>query len=1343
MKITCPACDAEYNVDPSRIPAAGLNMRCPQCSKSFRVTADGSTAVEGSADTLLDGGGQSLGSERLYVRRPTGKVFGPFDRNAIQMMLKTEKLSGDAEVSPDKQTWQSVLEIPAFSQFVKDKPLPSLDVEDPKATMMSGWQSSGSKPDLSAPKLDLPVARAAPELPAAKGGGPPDLPAPKSGRPDLPIPKSGSPPDLPAARGSDLPAARGGPGLPTPRSAIDLPLPKSGSEGLPVPRADLPASKSDADLPTQVHQELPVPRAPSFEEDLFGDGGGGSASGADDDLFGAPAAGGSSDDLFGPAGGDDDDLFGPPADRSPAPAVDDDIFSAPIPDKVDDDDDLFAETGGDDLFANEESDIFGSPAGDDDLFGSAGPAPSARGDDFLDGDGGFSFLDDQPAAAPADEWGDDLFGESHAEVSTPAAAASQGGLDSWGEDLLDEPPRQARAPRSADSQFDADDPFRPASAGIRESEADVSEALPEKAATVADDRKRGGAVQILVVLVAILVVGGGGFIIVNMMSSPTETPTDQPVKKRIDIVTVDMIKSDNFADYAILSDTASKPQKGEEGLWLLAHSIMLARFDDADAVKRAAPVAQTLDGAKEGFDAVGRGAWEARSGNADAARAYLEGLSGESGDVGFFANLAMGLGDTKAVEAELARAAAIPIEQVPPQQQLPPGVPDDGGSTNGAAADEGSTNGATNSAVIEPEKPRTSNPTQLGGLDQRARAALAAAAKLDERSHLPHFWKGRLERHLKRTDEATDALVRALKFGPKHVGTHVELGAAYYEAGELNKSIELLEKVTGELSSFASASEKATALHHAGLVHVARRDSDLAIEAFTKALNIDANRGNTLRALAEEYERAQKYKEALTFFTTNQKLAKNDPNVMLGIVRSHIGLEQWQNAIATLEEGQKSFPDDAQFPYYLGQLFMKRGAFADAQKPLERAVDIDPSLLRAHATLAQLAWRTDKDMERGEAHIAEIVARPAAIDADVATAVAEYYDLSGRRDTAEQWYREALKRDRNNWPARLALARLLLEEGEQEQARTLLEQARKEGVQDVRLSAYLADAYRQAQDYDRAIDEINQVIEAFPKSEDYIFIRGRIHFDRGNYDNAQDDFQKAYDLNPRYHDAYFYVGRTAFERKDYQNALKIFRHVLDYKPDRGNYRFFMGRTLEAEGRTAQALEEYRKSTAVDPAFGVENPMVYVYRGRLLSRLGYSKEGKGDIARALELAPTNVEALLAMADSEYRDHNYAEAILHYRAALDVDPIQPQPQARLGMALLFSDRRQEAAQRLQLAIKYGHDDPETFKRLGYLYKEMGQRAQARDAFTRFLEKAQEKGNVPTATKREILDQLEQLK
>jgi predicted Zn finger-like uncharacterized protein len=40
MTIECPACNFSAAVDPTRIPAAGTNARCPRCDTAFRVTPD-------------------------------------------------------------------------------------------------------------------------------------------------------------------------------------------------------------------------------------------------------------------------------------------------------------------------------------------------------------------------------------------------------------------------------------------------------------------------------------------------------------------------------------------------------------------------------------------------------------------------------------------------------------------------------------------------------------------------------------------------------------------------------------------------------------------------------------------------------------------------------------------------------------------------------------------------------------------------------------------------------------------------------------------------------------------------------------------------------------------------------------------------------------------------------------------------------------------------------------------------------------------------------------------------------------------------------------------------------
>ncbi|RDV37989.1 tetratricopeptide repeat protein [Bradymonadaceae bacterium TMQ3] len=1297
--------------------------------------------------------------ERYYVKRPTGKVFGPFDQNAIRLMLKGNKLGTDAQVSTDKESWTPISEVAAFADDAGNTTRAGLGVQDlPTSAGGPALPTPRSVPDLPRPKLS--------DLPRPKLG---DLPKPKSDAADLPRPKLSDLPrvaaaNLPRPAGSNLPAPAGA-NLPSPAGSN---LPTSAHANLPTPADDdlFAAPITDDDLfaaPITDDDDLfaaPIGAVADDDDDLFAAPMGVDADDDDDlfaapnnskprasddlfaapvspntyqddsdDLFAAPMGAEPSDDLFGPAPGmdeDSDDLFAAPAARDEAPfaaPVNDDPFAAPVsanaPDPFDQGDDLFE-----------------APRLDDDALFSDAPADE---DDFLGGDQGFSFLDEEPEG---DDWDSQLVGNDSFDAEDLGVNEAD-----WGDDMMGgpapaasaPPPRQPAAPSSRPQPQAAagHDPFRPASTGIKD-DRPASAGAPagaNVAKTVDADKKRGAMAAIGVPVLAVLVLGAAGFGIYTFFFAQEDVvqQAPAPVAPTITSLNPELVLQDNYAAYQELFADA---QKGElappsSALLLLGRSLYLTRYEDDAVAAAAETLAESL--AAESADpmvAAALAANEARLAQADAAAALAE-PAFSNPESAYWAHLSAGVAYALAsldgqYEAAPTDASAEEGEASPARDDAAPAAVEAGDAIVAKAGEEGA---------------ETSDTTANTSLFEHAERHLNEASKANEAAATPHYWHARVLAAKDDNAAALEALERASNADPNHVATRLLAGKLYYEGGDLNDATEHLDKIISELSASASPAERGESYHVMGMVHMARQQSEESIAMFTEALNIDSSRVDSLRALAEQYERAEMYQEALNFFTTNKNLGQQDPEVMLGIVRSHMGLEQYNEAILKLEDGEKEFPEDARFPFYLGRLNMQRGTFYEARRAFERAVEIDPSLLTAHAALAQLAWRIDNDVARGEGHVRAITERPEGIDAAIASQVADYYRLSERRALARQWNEEALRLDPNFWNARLNLSRLLLEDAQSERALELLERARAEGIEDIRLSAYLADAYRQAGQFDRAIDEINKVIESEPSNEEYIFIRGRIYFDRGNYETAREDFNKAYELNPRYHEAYFYVGRTALAEKDFNTAKRIFGHVLDYQPNNGEFHYFMGRTFEDEESEAQALTQYQRATTVDPTYGVKNPEIYVRRGLLLARTGATRAGKVDIMRALELKPDMVEAQFALGEANFREQNYPGAIEHYSAALEKAPERPLAQYQYGMALIYEGKREQGARHLQQAIRFGYNNPEIYRRLGYLYRELNQRAQAIESFKTYLRETASL-TVPDATRREMLQQIEEL-
>ena len=1261
-----------------------------------------------------------LPMQRFYVKRPTGKVFGPFDQNAIRLMLQGNKLGADAEVSTDKETWQPIHQIEAFAGILENKT--QFGVGNTQS------DASTSLPRSTAGSADLPRS--------SQGGRGPSLPRPKG---------SSSAPDLPRPKGSS--------------SAPDLPRPKGSSSTPDLPQsagADLPQS-AGADLPQSAPSPSP-PVAKSNDDDLFG----APIEDDDDDLFAPPPdLDEDSDDLFGAPDGlddDSDDLFGAPDGLD---EDSDDLFGAP--DGLDEDNDDAMQAPGDQLFGSEDladddldDDLFDSPEmDDDDLFADT----DDDDDDFLSGDGGFSFLEDDDEDDDLEDWERDIEPSQPQGPSQPASPAQPTGQ------AAQAPPSQPHSPSPDPGR--PDDPDRPqarqmpASSGIKQPQASATTSKDE---AVDADKKRGIVTIIGIAAVGLLLFGGGGFALFQALQTdeePQEVVDTGPTSIEYDLTEI------HLDNYGHLRELMGRADDGElspthQGRLLLIQSLFLTRYDDPGLEDEADQLANALEAEQQLADvALGLAAHEARRGQPDAARTLADEAQ-QDPELAFFAELVKGIADatahfegeefaavidheaddsesTQDDEADAEDGVAISDslldeddaqahfdEEEAPQDD---DDSDDDAQEDTASADDEEINGE------EPDEEQS--PQRFA---DRALDHLQAAADDTPTSAMPHYWMARIALHMEDAHGARDHLIQGIEADDRHIPSRLQAAQIAHQQGDLNDAEDQLDVLINDLSGDSSTDERALALHLMGQVHQARQDSELAIDYFTRALSTDSSRSETLRLLAQEYERAEMYEEALNFFRTDENLGQEDPDVILGIVRSHMGLEEWSDAIRGLEEGEESFPEDARFPYNLGVLNEEQGNFYEARQAYERALDLDPELLTARTSLAHLSWRIDEDALAGDDQVRAITERPELIDASIASEIADYYQASDRAALARAWNEEALRLDPNFWPARLALADLRLQDGDVDEALTILERSRDEGVQDVRLSAILANAYRMNEQYDRAIDEINDVIAEAPDNEEYIFIRGRIYYDRGNYATAREDFSNAYDLNPRFHEAYFFVGRTALAKEDFSTATRIFRHVLDYQPDNGEIHYFMGRTFEADGSDNQALDSYAEAIDSDPEYVDQNPDVLIRRARLLIDTGRTPQAARDLDAALEREPDNPEALYVAGLLAYEENNYDAAIDHLRRVVDDDESLADAQYRLGMSYIYRDRDQEGVRHLQQAVRHGYEDPQVYRTMGYLYRDLGRTNDAIDAFRSFLREADD--DIADSDRREMLRQIERL-
>jgi len=164
--------------------------------------------------------------------------------------------------------------------------------------------------------------------------------------------------------------------------------------------------------------------------------------------------------------------------------------------------------------------------------------------------------------------------------------------------------------------------------------------------------------------------------------------------------------------------------------------------------------------------------------------------------------------------------------------------------------------------------------------------------------------------------------------------------------------------------------------------------------------------------------------------------------------------------------------------------------------------------------------------------------------------------------------------------------------------------------------AFLRRGYAELvkEDYDNALNDMNEALKMDPKLEKAYFGRGICHFEQQNFKTAEEDINKFVEKDKTTPMAYNYLAGCRFMQKDFQGALENYEMVakLDPKfPDIYTNRGMMKHYLnDLKG----AVADYNKALELDP----DNATAYNNRGGAKMSQGDSKSALEDFNKAISL-----------------------------------------------------------------------------------------------------------------------------
>jgi len=341
------------------------------------------------------------------------------------------------------------------------------------------------------------------------------------------------------------------------------------------------------------------------------------------------------------------------------------------------------------------------------------------------------------------------------------------------------------------------------------------------------------------------------------------------------------------------------------------------------------------------------------------------------------------------------------------------------------------------------------------------------------------YYMGSLQAKLGRQDEAVETWRRALRLKPDYLPARLKLADSLFTTGQLDESRQIYSAIV------KTAPSTAEAYYGLGRIDLARGDTAAASQSFQKACELFPPYGPAHYQLAQidhKLGKTQESEQELALYAHNRTLVPPIEDPLRDELRS-------------LDRAAASLLDR-------GIQLEQAGRPEDAIAAEERALQLDPSLMRAHVNLIILYGRAG-DFQKAEEHY------QAALKLNPDKYPDAFYNYGvlllkeGKPNEAQAAFVEALKINPLYADAHNDLGYLLEREGRLEQAAAEY-RAAVEARPDFRKARYnLARILVSQQRYSEAIAQLQQTLTPVDESTAiYLYALGATYGRAGDHAEA-------------------------------------------------------------------------------------------------------------------------------------------------------------------------------------------------------------------------------------------------
>jgi tetratricopeptide (TPR) repeat protein len=394
--------------------------------------------------------------------------------------------------------------------------------------------------------------------------------------------------------------------------------------------------------------------------------------------------------------------------------------------------------------------------------------------------------------------------------------------------------------------------------------------------------------------------------------------------------------------------------------------------------------------------------------------------------------------------------------------------------------------------------------------------------------------------------------------------------------------------------------------------------------------------------------------------------------------------ERFDEAMAAFEASYRSGGNNATICFHLASLYTKAGRRDEAIAKLVESLEADPEFMPsvlAYGAVVQNLGRY------GEAYaVYKRVVRKYGDIPDLLLHFGVCAHKSGHVREAVEALEACLPLDPENILVPLALTSALLEDGQVERCRQVLNEAQGRFPDDKRIALQFGLVSKAAGQQGDSLQWFQQAQDAGIESPEFFRMLGNDYAVAGDFERAILTLEKA-------------IAQTNADDKFAMAGL-----YCD-----------LGHAQVGAGRSGDAIESYGKTIDFAPG----EPQGYVYLGREFFKAQQWNEATLLLTRARELDPENAEAGMTLGLVLERQERWQEAAAVYETTVPHLPYDADAWFRLAWSHYRGGDRDAAAKTLRKVVKMAAGYGPAHYLLGHVHLEKGRASEALESFKKAAE------------------------